>query len=140
MLGFRGGDGGGSFPGENKRKGQGGGESGGWGRDWQTNRQVNTQALSKLPFSKLSFSFSPKFEHACHTSAQTERTSVLCGEGHWPRAKNQSTPNSGHKLQRLWINSFEPTLPLMIAYGHPTTCAATTGLSRKTGSFGKGSS
>ena len=41
------------FPEENKGKGEGGGEGGGWGRD----RQVNAQALLKLPFSKLPFSF-----------------------------------------------------------------------------------
>ena len=43
---------------DNKGKGGEGGEGGGWGR--QRNRQVNAQALSKLPFSKLPFSFSPK--------------------------------------------------------------------------------
>ena len=48
---------------ENKGKGgEGGegGEGGGWGRDRQRNWQVNAQALSKLPFSKLPFSFSHK--------------------------------------------------------------------------------
>ena len=60
-VGFRGVVGGGS-PVENKGKGEGGGEGGeggGWGRNWQRNRQVNAQALSKLPFGKLTFSFSP---------------------------------------------------------------------------------
>ena len=42
-----------------KEKGKGGGEGGGWGGDRQRNRQVNAQALSKLPFSDLPFSFSP---------------------------------------------------------------------------------
>ena len=51
--------GGGGFPVESKGKGEGGGEGGGWGGDRQRNRQVNTQALSKLPFSKLPFGVSP---------------------------------------------------------------------------------
>ena len=42
-------------------KREGGGEGGGGrGGDRQRNRQVNAQALSKLPFSDLPFSFSPK--------------------------------------------------------------------------------
>ena len=49
----------GGFPVEHKGKGEGGREGGGWGRDRQRNRQVNAQALSKLPFSKRPFSFSP---------------------------------------------------------------------------------
>ena len=53
---------GGVFPVEDKgKKAKGVGMvGGGWGRDRQRNRQVNAQALSKLPFSKLPFSFSPK--------------------------------------------------------------------------------
>ena len=51
---------GGRFPVENKGEREGGGEGGGWGGDRQRNRQVNAQALSKLPFSDLPFSFSPK--------------------------------------------------------------------------------
>ena len=53
---------GGGVPVANKRKGEGGGEGGGWDRNRQRNRQVNAQALSKLPFSNLpfSFSFSPR--------------------------------------------------------------------------------
>ena len=39
-----------------------GGGGGGGGGDQQRNRQANTQALSKLPFGKLPFSFSPKLE------------------------------------------------------------------------------
>ena len=50
---------GGGFPMENEGKGEGGGEGAGWGRDRQRNRQVAAQALSKLPFSNLPFSFSP---------------------------------------------------------------------------------
>ena len=42
-----------------REKGKGGGEGGGWAGGWQRNRQVNVQALSKLPFSKPPFSFSP---------------------------------------------------------------------------------
>ena len=59
MLGFRGMAGGG-FPLESKGKGEGGGwEAGGWGGDRRRNRQVNAQALLKLPFRNLRFSFSP---------------------------------------------------------------------------------
>ena len=58
-VGFGGVVGGGS-PVENKGQGEGGGGWGGWGRDRQRNRQVNAQALSKLPLSKLPFSFFPK--------------------------------------------------------------------------------
>ena len=46
------------FPSLNKGKGEGG-----WGGDGQRNRQVTAQALSKLPLSKLPFSFSPKFQN-----------------------------------------------------------------------------
>ena len=53
---------GGGFPLENKGKGEGGGEGGGWGGDRRRNRQVYAQALSKLPFSNLPFSFSPSFQ------------------------------------------------------------------------------
>ena len=42
----------------NQEKWEVGGEGGGWGRDRQRSRQVNAQALSKLPFSNLPFSFS----------------------------------------------------------------------------------
>ena len=49
---------GGSFPVESEGKGDGDGEGGGWDRDRQRNRQVIAQALSKLPFSNLPFSFS----------------------------------------------------------------------------------
>ena len=55
----QGGGGGWVFFVENEGKGEGGGEGGGLGRDRQRNRQVNAQALSKLPFSNLPFSFSP---------------------------------------------------------------------------------
>ena len=54
-VGFRGVVGGG-FPLENKG---GGGEGGGWGGDRQRHWHVNAQALSKLPFSDLPFSFYP---------------------------------------------------------------------------------
>ena len=54
-----------------QEKGKGGGEGGGWGRDRQRNRQVNAQALSKLPFSDLPFSFSPM-----HRSHETSRAVV----------------------------------------------------------------
>ena len=53
------GGGGGDFPVKTKGNGEGGGEGGGWCGDRQRNRQINVQALSKLPFSKLPFSFSP---------------------------------------------------------------------------------
>ena len=46
---------GGGFLVKNKGKGKGVGRVG----DWQRNRQVTAQALSKLPFSDLPFSFSP---------------------------------------------------------------------------------
>ena len=52
------------FPVENKGKGEGGGKGGGWGGDRQRNRQVNAQALSKLPFSDLPFSFFPIIEQS----------------------------------------------------------------------------
>ena len=51
---------GGDFLLKNEGKGEGGGKGGGWDGDRQRNRQVNAQALSKLPFSKLPFSFPPK--------------------------------------------------------------------------------
>ena len=63
---------GGGLPLKNEGKGEGGGEGGGWGGDRQRNRQVNAQALSKLPFSNLPFSFSPTLgnglvcvQHSC---------------------------------------------------------------------------
>ena len=60
---------GGGFPVESEReKGNGGGEGGGWGGDGQGNRQVNAQAMSKLLFSNLPFSFFPKFEIRYGTS------------------------------------------------------------------------
>ena len=42
-----------------REKGKGVGRVRGWGGDRPRNRQVNAQALSKLPFSDLPFSFSP---------------------------------------------------------------------------------
>ena len=52
---------GGGFPVKIRERGKGVGRVGGWGKDRQENRQVNSQALSKLPFSNLPFSFSPTF-------------------------------------------------------------------------------
>ena len=77
--------GGGGFPVESNGKGEGGGQGrvGGCGGDWQRNRQVNAQALSKLPFSKLPFSFSSAFgNHPCAnprqgTTLKKPRTSEL---------------------------------------------------------------
>ena len=66
-IGFRGVVGGGFSLWKIQEKGKGVGEGGGWGGDSQRNHQVNAQALSKLPSSKLPFSFSPNqgvFKHA----------------------------------------------------------------------------
>ena len=75
MVGFRGVMGGArGFSVENKGKGEGGGRVGGGGRDRQRNRQVNAQALSKLRFRKLPFSFSPIFAENRRRSQHTAET------------------------------------------------------------------
>ena len=51
-----------------------GGEGRGWDRDRQRNRQVNAQALSKLPFSDLPFSFSPKTDRDLSCSGASRNT------------------------------------------------------------------
>ena len=63
-----------------REKGKGVGRVGGWGRDRQRNRQVNAQALSKLPFSDLPFSFSPIPESPSRTGGVAQKREVrhLC--------------------------------------------------------------
>ena len=63
---------------ETEEQGEGGGEGwGGWGGDGQRNRQVNAQALSKLPFSNLPFSFSPMFYFSAPNFRDAEMTIKL---------------------------------------------------------------
>ena len=68
-----GGEGGFSLENKGKRGGEGG-EGGGWDRD----QQVNAQALSKLPFSELPFSFSPN--HVAMVCSSIAFHTHLCGE------------------------------------------------------------